>query len=166
MRIKLLAIAAILAGALAGCGSASSSAKDDPLVSAPRQNASTATVSNPRGPKLKVIDSDYGRILADARGRALYLFTADHGKGSNCAGDCATAWPPYLVKSKPTALSGVKQGRVGTIRRGDGRTQATYAGHPVYYYEGDRSPGEVNCQAALEFGGYWYVLRGNGEAVH
>ena len=55
---------------------------------------------------------------------------------------------------------------MGTIRRSDGKLQATYAGHPVYYYVGDRSPGEVNCQAAVEFGGYWYVLRADGTAVH
>ena len=113
-----------------------------------------------------MVSSDYGRILADGHGRALYLFTADRGKRSNCYGDCATAWPPYLVKSKPAAVSGAKPGKVGTIRRSDGKLQATYAGHPVYYYVGDRSPGEVNCQAAVEFGGYWYVLRADGTAVH
>jgi predicted lipoprotein with Yx(FWY)xxD motif len=127
--------------------------------------ASITTTASVRGPKLKLISSDYGRILADRNGRALYLFTADHGKGSNCSGDCATAWPPYIVKSKPTAISGAKPGKAGITRRSDGDLQATYAGHPLYYYVGDRSPGEVNCQAAVEFGGYWYVLRGNGRAV-
>jgi predicted lipoprotein with Yx(FWY)xxD motif len=124
-----------------------------------------AAAARVKGPKLKVTSSDYGRILGDGRGRALYLFTADHGKGSNCSGDCATAWPPYLVKSKPTAVSGAKPGLVGTTRRSDGKLQATYAGHPVYYYVGDRQPGQVLCQAVNEFGGYWYVLRGNGKAV-
>jgi predicted lipoprotein with Yx(FWY)xxD motif len=159
--MRLLPIAVIAAAALAGCGSSSSSANDDPVVSA-TQPASAATA---RGPKLKVISSDYGRILADGHGRALYEFTADHDKGSNCSGDCATAWPPYIVKSAPAAVSGAKPGLVGTTRRSDGKLQATYAGHPVYYYEGDHSPGEVNCQAAVEFGGYWYVLRSNGWAV-
>ena len=112
-----------------------------------------------------MIDSDFGRILADGHGRALYLFTADQGKGSNCSGDCAAAWPPYVVKRTPAAISGAKPGLVGTTKRSDGKLQATYAGHPVYHYVGDRSPGEVRCQAALEFGGYWYVLRGNGTAV-
>jgi predicted lipoprotein with Yx(FWY)xxD motif len=165
VRIKLLPIALIAAAAFAGCGSSSSSANDDPVVAA-TQPAPAAAAASARGPKLKVISSDYGRILADGRGRALYLFTADHGKGSNCYGDCATAWPPYIVKSKPTAVSGAVPGKVGTILRSDGTLQATYAGHPVYYYEGDRSPGEVNCQAAIEFGGYWYVLRSSGKAVH
>jgi predicted lipoprotein with Yx(FWY)xxD motif len=164
MRFRLLSLAAMVTAAFAGCGSSSSSAKDDPVVSA-TQGAGTSAAPNPRGPKLKVIDSDYGRILADGRGRALYLFTSDHGKGSTCSGDCATAWPPYLVKSKPTAVAGTKPRLVGTTRRSDGKLQATYAGHPVYYYEGDHSPGDVNCQAAVEFGGYWYVLRSNGKAV-
>jgi predicted lipoprotein with Yx(FWY)xxD motif len=168
MRIKLVPVAAILALTLAACGSSSSSAKDDPVVSANTAKAATAPAEAARakGPKLDVIQSDFGRILADGHGRALYLFTADHGKGSNCSGDCATAWPPYLVKKAPAADSGAKPGLVGTTRRSDGRLQATYAGHPVYYYVGDRSPGQVNCQAAFEFGGYWYVLRGSGRAVH
>ena len=165
MRFRLLPLAAIVGAAVAGCGSSSSSAKDDPVVSATTHGASTSAAPNQRGPKLKVIGSDYGRILADGRGRALYLFTSDRGQGSRCSGDCATAWPPYIVKSKPAAVSGAKPGLVGTTRRSDGKLQATYAGHPVYYYQGDRSPGEVNCQAAVEFGGYWYVLRSNGKAV-
>jgi predicted lipoprotein with Yx(FWY)xxD motif len=164
IQLKLLPIAAIAAAALAGCGSSTSSAKGDPMATATAATASAATASA-RGPKLKVIPSDYGRILADGRGKALYLFTADKGKTSNCSGDCATAWPPYIVKKAPTAVSGAKPGLVGATRRTDGKLQATYAGHPVYYYVGDRSPGEVNCQAAVEFGGYWYVVRSNGRAV-
>ena len=168
MRIRPLLVMATLVAALAGCGSSTSSAQDDPATAAANQPtaAPSTTAASTRGPKLKAVSSDYGRILADGHGRALYLFTADRGKRSNCYGDCATAWPPYFVKSKPAAVSGARPGKVGTIRRSDGKLQATYAGHPVYYYVGDRSPGEVNCQAAVEFGGYWYVLRTDGTAVH
>jgi predicted lipoprotein with Yx(FWY)xxD motif len=164
MRIKLLLIALALPGAFAGCGS---SAQDDarPLESFDKSEA-LATTASANGPKLKIVGSDYGQILASSRGRALYLFTADAGKASNCSGDCATAWPPYIVKSKPVAGPGVKSGLIGTTRRSDGRLQATYAGHPVYFYEGDNEPGEVLCQAVNEFGGYWYVVRSNGKAVH
>jgi predicted lipoprotein with Yx(FWY)xxD motif len=163
-RVRLFPVVALSAAILAGCGSSSSSAKDDAVTSA-QSAAPTATTASARGPKLKVISSDYRRILADGHGRALYLFTADHGKKSNCAGDCATAWPPYIVKRKPAAGPGAKPGLIGTIRRSNGTLQATYAGHPVYFYEGDNEPGEVLCQAVNEFGGYWYVLRGNGKAV-
>jgi predicted lipoprotein with Yx(FWY)xxD motif len=167
IKLRLIPIAVIAAAAIAGCGSSSSSANDD-SASASTQEPSTqaASAARARGPKVKVVSSDYGRILADGRGRALYLFTADKGKASNCSGDCATAWPPYIVKSKPRAVSDAKPGKVGTTRRDDGKLQATYAGHPVYYYEGDKEPGQVLCQAVNEFGGYWYVLRANGKAVH
>jgi predicted lipoprotein with Yx(FWY)xxD motif len=169
MRIKLISAAAILALTVAACGSSSSSAKDDPVVTrgASAATAAAETVAaSAKGPKLKLVDSDYGRILSNGRGRALYLFTADRGKGSNCSGDCATAWPPYIVKAKPAAGPGAKPGLIGTTRRGDGRLQATYAGHPVYYYVSDNEPGEVLCQAVFEFGGYWYVLHSNGKAIH
>jgi predicted lipoprotein with Yx(FWY)xxD motif len=165
-KARFIPIAALAAGAFAGCGSSDSSAKDDPVVSAEGSAALTAAAAKVKGPKLKTVSSDYGRILSNGRGRALYLFTADRGKTSDCSGDCATAWPPYIVKSKPVAGSGAKAGLIGTTRRSDGKLQATYAGHPVYFYEGDNEPGEVLCQAVDEFGGYWYVLRGNGKAVH
>ena len=165
MRFTLLPIAVAVTAAFAGCGS--SSAQDDagPLENFDKSEP-VATVAKVQGPRLRVIDSDYGSIIANGRGRALYLFTADRGKASNCSGDCATAWPPYLVKRKPAGGFGAKPGLIGTTRRGDGRLQATYAGHPVYFYEGDRKPGQVLCQAASEFGGYWYVVRSNGQAVH
>jgi predicted lipoprotein with Yx(FWY)xxD motif len=125
----------------------------------------TSATARAKGPKVKVIASDYGKILADGRGRALYLFTADRGKASSCSGDCATAWPPYIVKRKPRAGKGAKARKIGTTRREDGRLQATYGGHPLYYYVGDRKPGQVLCQAVFEFGGFWYVLRRSGRAV-
>jgi predicted lipoprotein with Yx(FWY)xxD motif len=151
---------------LAACGG--SDAKGDPdhtASAAVAPTSTTAAASSARGPKLKLVSSDYGRILADGRGRALYLFTADRGTTSSCSGDCAVAWPPYIVKSKPTGISGAKPSLVGTTTTSDGKLQATYAGHPVYYYQGDNEPGEVLCQAVNEFGGYWYVLRSNGRAV-
>jgi predicted lipoprotein with Yx(FWY)xxD motif len=169
MRFKLIPIAAVLALGVAACGSSNSSAKDDPVVSALKtveDSSAGAAAASAKGPKIKVVDSDYGRIISNGRGRALYLFTADRGKGSNCSGDCASAWPPYIVKRKPIAGPGAKQGLIGTTRRSDGKLQATYAGHPVYFYISDNEPGEVLCQAVSEFGGYWYVVRANGRAVH
>ena len=148
---------------LAGCGG-SSSTGDTPAEAAPAPARPLAASVN-QGPKLKVVGSDYGRILADGRGRALYLFTADTGKASTCSGDCAVAWPPWIVKRKPRAASGVNASLIGTTRRDDGRLQATYRGHPLYYYVGDRAPGQVLCQAVFEFGGYWYVVRSSGKAV-
>ena len=49
--------------------------------------------------------------------------------------------------------------------RSDGSTQVTYAGHPLYYYVGDTRPGQILCQAVLEYGGYWYVVNPDGTPV-
>jgi hypothetical protein len=41
----------------------------------------------------------------------------------------------------------------------------TYGGHPLYYYAGDRRPGEILCQNVVEFGGTWLVVTPSGRAV-
>jgi predicted lipoprotein with Yx(FWY)xxD motif len=116
-------------------------------------------------PSITVRSSDYGRILFDSRGKALYAFTRDGRGRSRCSGACATAWPPFLVKRKPTATGGAKASLVGTVRRSDGRLQVTYGKRPLYYYVGDRKPGQVLCQNVNEFGGLWLVVRASGALV-
>jgi predicted lipoprotein with Yx(FWY)xxD motif len=109
--------------------------------------------------------SRFGRILFDGRGFALYAFTRDPRSRSTCTGACAAAWPPYLVQSAPRATAGVQRTLLGTVRRTDGRLQVTYAGRPLYYYVGDRSPGQILCQNVSEFGGLWLVVRPTGRLV-
>lgn len=109
---------------------------------------------------VQVHGSQYGSILFDQRGYVLYGFT-----GASCTGDCAKAWPPFLTKGSPRVLHGAVLGKLGTVRRADGTRQVTYAGHPLYYYVGDRSPGQILCQNVSEFGGLWLVVRGSGRLV-
>jgi predicted lipoprotein with Yx(FWY)xxD motif len=109
--------------------------------------------------------SKYGRILFDGRGFVLYAFTHDQRNRSTCSGACATAWPPYLVKRAPAARSVAKTRLLGTTRRSDGTRQLTYAGRPLYYYVGDRKPGQILCQGVKEFGGLWQVVRPSGVPV-
>jgi predicted lipoprotein with Yx(FWY)xxD motif len=145
MRIGAIAtfvVAAVLAGAAAG------------LATATDSGASVVTAKR----------SSFGRILFDGRGFALYGFTRDRREKSMCAGACARAWPPYIVKSRPGGTGVVRAG-LGTIRRQDGRLQAAYFGHPLYYYVGDRRPGQILCQNVNEFGGIWRVIRPNGSFV-
>ena len=139
-----------------GCG-AGGSADAAPESTAP--NASTA-----RGATLKVVSSQYGRVVADAKGEALYLFTKDGRGKSQCYGDCAKAWPPVLTKGRPRAGEGISASRLGTVRRRDGRSQVTYKGHPLYYYVHDK-PGVILCQNVAEFGGDWLVVAPTGNAV-
>jgi predicted lipoprotein with Yx(FWY)xxD motif len=109
--------------------------------------------------------SAYGKILFDGKGFALYAFTKDPKGRSTCAGACASAWPPFIVAKRPTAGVGVTSGLLGVTQRSDGKLQVTYAGKPLYYYVGDRKPGQVLCQNVPEFGGIWRVVRGNGALV-
>jgi predicted lipoprotein with Yx(FWY)xxD motif len=113
---------------------------------------------------LKVGASDYGPVLSDGKGFALYAFTHDLKGRSRCYGACAAAWPPYLAKS-PKAGAGAKRSLLGTTRRSDGSVQVTYAGRPLYYYVGDRQPGQILCQNVEEYGGLWLVVRGSGKLV-
>ena|SRR5436190_3529265 len=117
-------------------------------------------------PNVVVRSSAYGRILFDGRGFVLYGFTRDGRRHSRCTGACAKAWPPYIVKSRPRAGSGIVAARLGTTRRADGRLQATYFGHPLYYYVGDMRPGQILCQNVTEYGGVWRVVRPTGRLVH
>jgi predicted lipoprotein with Yx(FWY)xxD motif len=172
---RRLAIAAVTAGSLAltaGCGNgaaSSSAAKVKPPRSVARKAtpaASVAPAAKPNGRKVGLRRTGYGKILVDGNGRALYLFTREKPGGKpRCYGACAGAWPPYLSRSLPRAGAKIAQGRLGTVKRSDGRTQATYNGHPLYHYVGDRQPGQVLCQAVLEYGGYWYVVNRAGDAV-
>jgi len=117
-------------------------------------------------PTLTVRGSAFGRILFDGSGRALYAFTRDpRGGRSTCYGACATAWPPYLKRAALVAGAAVRRSLIGTTRRRDGRLQVTYAGRPLYYYVGDRKPGQVLCQNVREFGGLWLVQRASGRLV-
>ena len=146
MRLALLLLAATCATLWIGL--------DVPAAGVPR---STLTAGS----------SSFGRILFDGRGYALYGFTRDPRRKSACNGSCAKAWPPYLVTSRAPARAGngVRSRLLGTTRRADGKLQVTYAGHPLYYYVGDRRPREILCQNVSEFGGVWLVVRANGAFV-
>jgi predicted lipoprotein with Yx(FWY)xxD motif len=121
--------------------------------------AALAVAASAAAPAVTVQFSSYGRILFDGRGFVLYAFTADARGHSNCSGACAKAWPPYVVKTLP-------HGRfLSTTKRRDGDLQLTYDGRPLYYYVGDRKPGQILCQNVAEFGGRWLVVRAGGALV-
>jgi predicted lipoprotein with Yx(FWY)xxD motif len=127
-------------------------------LAAPTTSMASASTLTARG-------SNYGTILFDGRGFALYAFTKDAKGPSRCYGDCAKAWPPYLVSKRALPGDGVKRGLIGTTKRRDGKVQVTYGGRPLYYYIGDKRPGQVLCQNVPEFGGTWLVVRPSGRLV-
>lgn len=160
----LLALALAVPLALAGCGgsddngsTASAYGGEAKTVAAvPRgaeSGAAVLTVSRARG---------VGAVLVDAKGFTVYDFRKDRRRRSSCYGACARAWPPLLTKGRPSAGEGAVAAKLGTTRRRDGTTQATYAGHPLYTYVGDRRPGEANGNDVSAFGAEWYALKRSG----
>jgi len=123
-----------------------------------------AMAAKRRGKRIKVVNSQFGRVIADGKGEALYLFDKEKTKRARCYGACAAAWPPVLTKGRPRAGRGAKAGKLGTTRRRDGRRQVTYNGHPLYYYVDD-APGTILCHDVFEYGGLWLVVNPSGRAV-
>jgi predicted lipoprotein with Yx(FWY)xxD motif len=175
----LAAVAAIaLVGALiASCGGDDDSdgevAAPEAAAGAEAEDASgsgTQQGSKPKkdeespGEQLEVRDSEFGTILVDDQDETLYLFDKETSDASECYGDCAAAWPPYLTEGEPQAGKGIDQGLLGTTERDDGTSQVTYNGHPLYYYVDD-PPGQVLCHNVEEFGGLWLVVTPEGNAV-
>jgi predicted lipoprotein with Yx(FWY)xxD motif len=136
--------------------------KGDSKMTSDAMNAEASMSA--KGARVKAVNSDFGRVIADEKGEAFYLFDKEDSKKPQCYGACAKVWPPVLTKGKPVAGSGIKQSLLGTTRRSSGKLQVTYAGHPLYYYVDD-SPGTILCHDVAEFGGLWLVVKPNGEAA-
>ncbi len=153
LSLGLLAVAA-----LAGCGSSNSGSTSGMTSGGTTSSAgqgATASVEVASDPKL-------GPILANAEGRTLYLFQKDKGGKSSCSGSCAKIWPPDIATASPKAGAGVTASKLGTTKRSDGTMQITYAGHPLYTYTADGSPGQVSGNGINSFGGIWNAVQPNG----
>ncbi len=154
-----LATAALLA---AGCGSSSpakpASSSTSPVPSTSAAPSSTATASA----ALKTTKIAGVTVLTNAKGFTLYWFAIDTPTKSNCNGSCTTYWPP--VAGPATAGAGVT-GKLGTIKRSDGSTQATYDGHPLYTYVGDTAPGQAKGNDLNLSGGVWHEMTASGAAA-
>jgi predicted lipoprotein with Yx(FWY)xxD motif len=109
--------------------------------------------------------SALGHIIVDSRGHTLYLFEKDRRGASACSGACLVYWPPLLTGGTPTAIKGAEHGLLGSIRRGDGTRQVTYAGHPLYRFFGDTKRGQTNGEGLKDFGAAWYVLMPSGKKI-
>ncbi len=92
---------------------------------------------------LKTAKIGEATVLTNAKGLTLYWFAPDTPASSTCTGSCAAYWPP--VTGSPKAGPGVT-GKLSTIKRPGGATQATYDGHPLYTYIGDSAPGQRRRQ--------------------
>ena len=106
-----------------------------------------------------------GAFLTDGSGRTVYLWAKDTMNMSDCSGACAQAWPPVPATGTLTATGGVQASDLGTITRSDGTKQATYDGHPLYYFVGDSAPGQTAGQGSDNFGAKWWLVAPSGRKI-
>jgi predicted lipoprotein with Yx(FWY)xxD motif len=108
------------------------------------------------------------RIVVDRHGRTLYVLSPETAHQLLCTSrQCLAAWPPATVSSahaKLTLGTGVT-GRLGTLRRSDGRFQLTLRGHPLYRFVADHAKGQANGNGIRNFGGTWHALAPTGGFV-
>jgi predicted lipoprotein with Yx(FWY)xxD motif len=125
----------------------------------------SASSSSTSAAKIGTANSNLGRILVDRRGRTLYLFAKDKRGKSACSGLCAGYWPALTTKGKPLAINGARKALLGTTRRGDGRMQVTYRGHPLYRFSGDTAAGKTSGEGLTDFGGGWWAVSPAGNKI-
>jgi predicted lipoprotein with Yx(FWY)xxD motif len=116
-------------------------------------------------PGVSLRQTPLGSTLTDNQGRTLYLFAGDRPNASTLSAAGRAVWPPFTSSSKLVAIGGAQASKVGTITGAAGVPQVTYNGHPLYYFIGDKKPGQTSGQGLLEFGARWYVLSGSGAAI-
>lgn len=98
-------------------------------------------------------------VVTDEKGWILYRFDKDSAKPpkSSCDGDCAKVWPPVIADDQE--LEGLDAAKVGTVTRKDGAKQVTLGGWPLYYYIGDKKPGDWTGQ---NVGKVWFAVSPDG----
>jgi predicted lipoprotein with Yx(FWY)xxD motif len=146
--IRAASLAVAATALLAGCGNSGPTASAGPT-------SNGLPVS-----QIKVTSSSLGKIIVDGNGRTLYFYSPDTPGKSVCEGSCLAHWPP--ADGKPSPGTGVNAGKIGTVTRSDGTTQASYGNLPLYYYTGDNGPGETKGQG---FDGKWNVVDPTGKPV-
>jgi predicted lipoprotein with Yx(FWY)xxD motif len=153
-------LAVLSALVIAGCGSSGSSTESSSAGEASGSSSSGGGMA-----LTSAIVSGLGTVLVDSEGLTVYEFAKDKGTTSSCYGACEKGWPPVTSEGMPTAGEGAMSSQLGTTKRKDGTLQVTYAGHPLYTFVEDESPGEANGNESEAFGGKWSALDESGAAV-
>jgi predicted lipoprotein with Yx(FWY)xxD motif len=107
-------------------------------------------------PVVVVKAAKFGPVSATSKHLALYTWKQEKAGTVRCTGACAKMWPPLTVAAHTMVAKHVEglMGKLGTIKRPDGRTQVTLDGHPLYTYEHD-TPTKILCDGVDG----WFVVR-------
>jgi predicted lipoprotein with Yx(FWY)xxD motif len=134
------------------------------LLAALGAGVAVAATTAHSGTVSSAVNAKYGALLVNASGRTLYHMTAEKRGKIVCTGSCAKFWPPLVIQkgTKPTAGTGVKQAKLGTIKRPDGSLQVTYNGYALYRYADDKKRGDVKGEDVEHI---WFAISPAGKLV-
>lgn len=121
-------------------------------------DSASTTGANPIGQGTLSVahNAQLGDFFTATNGMTLYTYSPDKPDVSNCSGQCAVNWPPYVIPDGGLVVNLTPTGTLGTITRADGSTQVTYNHMPLYFYIKDKNPGDTVGQGV---GGVWYVVK-------
>jgi len=157
--VSLFSVLAAMAMILSACMSSATPAQTS-SVTLPVSNP---TVAASNVPTIEVVtDPSLGKILADGKGKTLYIFTKDGPDQSNCDAKCLANWPPLVSSGAPKLGPGVDASLIGTAVLADGAKIVTYDHMPLYYFINDTMPGQTSGQ---DVGSVWYVVSPDGNPV-
>ncbi len=143
---------------------AATTAKPATTAAAPATTAGASTTGAPAGAASLTLHDDpkLGKILVDAEGFTMYLFTKDTGTTSVCTDKCLAAWPYAVANGTPTVGDGLDASKLTVSPQSDGTKQLTYNGHLLYRFAPDKAPGDTNGQGVQ---GVWFVVDASGNQV-
>ncbi len=155
-RSRLAAAAAPLLLILAACSSGATPtpapATTAPTVAAPDSaapgSAAPSAATSSSTVDAKTVGAIGMALVAGSNGMTVYTFDKDvkDSGTSACSGGCITKWPALTVPAGGTPVAGTGvTGKLATITRtDDGTLQVTYNGLPLYFFSGDKAPGDSN----------------------
>lgn len=166
--IRLVAVAALAALALAACSSSDKAASPttDPTTTTAAETPTTPAVSPTTavasGAKktVSLASSDLGQIMVDNKGLTLYVDENDKPGAPACTGSCLVAWPPLVAPASPTYGAGLDASMFSTVTLADGTKQLAVSGFPLYTFVG-KAAGDVSGQGANGF----YVVGADGKKI-
>lgn len=139
------------------------------FASAPLPAAESAIKEDvQRGTKISAREmQEFGRILTDEQGRALYILKEDSKDQISCYDACTRTWPPLLAaRGKPEADdSAVAQQFLDTVKRADGHLQITYQDRPLYYYVEDEGKQNATGHKVTDVWGEWSLVSPEGQPL-
>ena len=100
-------------------------------------------------------------ILVNRRGMTLYHLSVERKGHFICTtGACLAEWHP-LVVARGVTPTGVKS--LSLVKRPDGRRQVAYKGGPLYTFDEDEKPGDMNGDGFKDVG-TWHVIAVAGKS--